>query len=78
MNTFIRFHKFWIFNNINYILYFDIPNNFILKIFLKCHISYSLWTFWLGTQIWNMISEFFLGFFSQGNYFKKFTKKLIE
>ncbi len=39
MGTFIRFHRFWNFNNIKNIVYFDVSNHCIFKKFQKCNAS---------------------------------------
>jgi hypothetical protein len=44
--TFIRFRIFWYLNNIKNIVYFDLPNHYILKKFQKHNASFFLWIFW--------------------------------
>jgi len=64
LNIFIRFHRFWILNNIKSIFYFDVFNHGIfLKNLGMLHLFFP-WTFWLGTQICNMTYEIFNDFFS--------------
>ncbi len=42
MNIFIRFHRFLNLNNIKNIVYFDIPNHYILKKIIKCNVDVCL------------------------------------
>jgi len=69
LNTFIRFHLFWNLNNIKNIVYFDVPNHCILKKFQERDTYFFPWTFWLGTQIWNMIYDFFPNVIWKSFYF---------
>jgi len=61
---FSMFHIFWNLNNIKNVVYFDVLNHCIFKMFQKCNISSFLWFFLSWTQIWNRIWKFYWEFFS--------------
>jgi len=65
MNTFIRLHRFWNFNKIKNILYFDVPNHCIYEKFQECNISFFSWTFGHEHKFETWFENFL------GNVFKK-------
>jgi hypothetical protein len=65
MNTFIRLHRFWNFNKLKNIFYFDVPNHCIYKKFQECNISFFSWTFGHEQKFETWFEKFL------GNCFKK-------